>query len=73
MGKQNEWDDMVVISTGAIAGKKIVKTIGMVQVSFARSMKNHQNKIKKKAFKMGANAVVGYSIMGGTAVVIEDE
>ena len=73
MGTQTEWDDMIVVSTGAIAGKKIVKTIGMVQVGFARSIKNHQKKMKKKAFKMGANAIIGYSIMGGTAVVVEDE
>ncbi|MFX0023887.1 MAG: hypothetical protein ACFE9S_16290 [Candidatus Hermodarchaeota archaeon] len=63
----------MVVTTGEIAGKKIVKTLGTIQVTYASSMKNHKKKMQKKAYEMGANAIIGYSIMGGTAVVVEDE
>ena len=53
MGNQKEWEDILVVSTGAIVGKKVVKTIGLIQVSLARSMKNHQNKMKKKHSRWG--------------------
>ncbi|MFX1476739.1 MAG: hypothetical protein ACFFCI_01280 [Promethearchaeota archaeon] len=72
MGKQKEWEDVLVVTTGEIAGKKIVKTLGTIQVAWL-SQKNHKKKMQKKAYEMGANAIIGYSVMGGTAVIVEDE
>ncbi|MFX1481459.1 MAG: hypothetical protein ACFFCI_25550 [Promethearchaeota archaeon] len=72
MGKQKDWENVLVVTTDAIAGKKIVKTLGTIQVAWL-TPKNHRIKMQKKAYKMGANAIIGYSPMGGTAVIVEDE
>jgi len=72
MGKQNDWEDVLIVTTDEIVGKKVVKTLGTIQVAWL-TPKNHKKKMQKKAYKMGANAIIGYSPMGGTAVIVEDE
>lgn len=62
---KKEWKEIIVVTTDNITGKKIVKTIGEVAarnnpllgVAFAKSSADKQ--LKKSAYKMGANAVVG--------------
>ena len=74
---------MIVVTTDAIPGKKIVKVIGAIDarcsIFVLNEVKSAQSNLEKKAEKLGANAVVGFKIEKvsgvahayGTAVVAE--
>jgi uncharacterized protein YbjQ (UPF0145 family) len=76
------WDDLIIVTTNDIPGKKIAKTIGMVEIRghMVRGKTHAHNKLRKVAYKKGANAVIGVQsnqvgenrIFTGTAVIIED-
>lgn len=79
---QKPWDDLIIVTTNDIPGKKISKTIGMVEIRghVTRGKTHAHRKLKKAAYKKGANAVVGVQsthvgenrIFTGTAVIVED-
>lgn len=75
---------MIVVTTDAIPGKRVVEVLGVVhQDEFNTDAKRTTSGMAKNAERMGANAIVGagYSVGGdvvwriiayGTAVVVED-
>ena len=88
MGKK-AWEDIIVSNTDDIPGKKIVKTIGKVKIKHdATDFKKHakwafnaSDKLKKVAYKLGANAITNVrftyrgndNVHDGMAVIVEDE
>jgi len=91
MGKK-PWEEIIVVDTNEIPGKTIIKTIGKVEtkhdgaLSFSKQAKwffSAPNKLKKIAYKLGANAIISVNntivnqgktnVYFGTAVVIEDK
>ena len=86
------WEDVIFVNENEILGKRIIKTVGKVEVrhdgalSFNKQAKwyfNAPNKLKKSAYKLGANAVIGAqntivnqgktNVYYGTAVIVEDK
>ncbi len=89
MGKK-AWEDIIISDTNDIPGKKIIKTIGEVRIKhniakvFLKQAKwafSAPDKLKKIAYKLGANAItsarfthrVSDTVYEGTAVIVEDE
>ena len=71
--------EMLIVTTNEIVGKKIVKTLGLVEARCSYFVldeeKSARENLEKKAKEMGANAIVGYNYYKmkarGTAVVTE--
>lgn len=89
MGKK-AWEDVIISHTTDILGKKIVKTLKSVKLVCksqnimvgAKWRANAPDKLKKIAYKLGANAIINVGFRGirdehiyynGTAVIIEDQ
>lgn len=72
-------EEIIVVTTNDIPGKKIVKTLGLVEARCKRFVlheeKSARENLIKKAREMGANAILGYSYYKlwarGTAVIVE--
>ena len=91
MRGKKAWEDIVISDTNEIPGKKIIKTLDGVKlicktqniVKGAKWRVNAPNKLKKSAYKLGANAVIGAqntivnqgktNVYYGTAVIVEDK
>lgn len=90
MRGKKAWEDIVISDTNEIPGKKIIKTLDGVKlicktqkiVKGAKWRVNAPNKLKKIAYKLGANAIINVGFRGirdeylyynGTAVIIEDK
>ena len=67
MGKK-AWDDVIIVDSNEVPGKKIVKTIKRLKIKHDASLgfKKHskwafnaQSELKKIAYKLGANAITG--------------
>lgn len=88
MGKK-KWEAVIISNTDNIPGKKIIKTIDNIKIKHdatnfqkhARWAFNAQNKLRKIAYKLGANAIINarfnyrgdYNHYDGTAVIVKDE
>ena len=89
MGKK-KWEDVIISNTDNIPGKKIIKTLDRVKLVCksqnvlvgAKWRVKAPDKLKKIAYKLGANAIINVGFRGirdeflyynGTAVIIEDE
>jgi len=89
MGKK-KWENIIISDNNVIPGKKIIRTLGGVKTTFksqnvlggAKWRVNAPDKLKKIAYKLGANAIINVGFRGirdeylyynGTAVIIEDE
>ncbi len=89
MGKK-AWEDVIVSETNNISGKKIGKTLRSVKlvrktqniIKGAKSRVKASDKLKKIAYKLGANAIIDVGFRGirdkylyynGTAVIVENE
>jgi len=88
MGKK-AWEDIIISDTNNLPGKKIIKTICKVKIKHdATDFKKHAkwafnapDKLKKIAYKLGANAITSArftyrgndNVYDGTAVIVEDE
>ena len=86
MGKK-KWENVIISKTDNIPGKKIIKTIDKVGLKIeTTSLAPYlliQKKLRKIAYKLGANAVIGARaeyrdsmdsmVLYGTAVIIEDD
>jgi len=80
MGKK-VWEDIIVVDTNDIPGKKIIKTIGKVKIK-CNATKDYKitklaifrgeapNKLKKIAYKLGTNSIIGakFEYRGGDLV-----
>jgi uncharacterized protein YbjQ (UPF0145 family) len=74
-------EDVIVVTMDNVPSKNIVKVIGLV--SYAQNhadIKDHEKALKKRAYEIGANAVIGVKIsymsdyvkdVTGTAVVVQ--
>lgn len=88
MGKK-AWEDPIISDTNDIPRKRIIKTIGKVKITHDATdflkqgnwIYNAPNKLKKIAYKLGANAITSVrytyrstdNVYGGMAVIVEDE
>jgi len=91
MGKK-AWEDIIVVDTNDIPGKKIIKKLGEIKTKcdatkdkrigkLAEFRGEAPNKLKKIAYKLGANSIIGaqFEYIGGdlvyygTAIIVEDE
>ncbi|MFX1287926.1 MAG: hypothetical protein ACFFFY_05120 [Promethearchaeota archaeon] len=66
--RKKAWDDLIVVESNEVPGKKIVKTLGSVRIKHDASLgfKKHSkwafnapDELKKIAYKLGANAITG--------------
>jgi uncharacterized protein YbjQ (UPF0145 family) len=74
---------MIISTTDTVPGKKVVKTIGVVEARRSHFVlnkaKSAQKNLEKEAEKIGANAIIGFRIAKvsgvahayGTAVIVE--
>ena len=75
----NSEEEIVIVTTDSLPGKKITQVLGMIEARGRpfglKEEKSAQENLKKKVKDMGANAVVGYSYAKrwarGTAVIVE--
>ena len=89
MGKK-AWEDIVISDTNEIPGKKIIRTLDGIKlicktqniIKGAKWRVNAPIKLKKIAYKLGANAIINVGFRGirdkylyynGTAVIVEDK
>ncbi|MHA2430966.1 MAG: hypothetical protein ACXACC_08030 [Promethearchaeota archaeon] len=88
MGKK-AWEHIIISETNDIPGKKIVKTLGKVKIKHGATealkqgnwIYNAPNKLKKVAYKLGANAITNArftytsieTIYNGMAVIVEEK
>ncbi len=90
MGKKN-WEDVILSDNDIIPGKNIIKTFGGVKVMCKSQSvlvgahffyNKAPNKLKKVAYKLGANAITNVGFKGirdkhlyyyGIAVLVEDQ
>jgi len=89
MGKK-AWEDIIISDTNDVPRKRIIKTIGKIKIKHDASLGfqkhakwafNAPDKLKKIAYKLGANAITDtrfafiseIQVYSGTAVIVEDE
>ena len=89
MGKK-PWEDIIVSDSNDIPGKKIIKKLDSIKIVFksqniikgAKWRVEAPDKLKKIAYKLGANAIINVGFRGirdeylyysGTAVIVDDE
>ena len=89
MGKKT-WEEVIISDNDIVPGKKIIKTLDNLKLVFksqniikgAKWRVEAPDKLKKIAYKLGANAIINVGFRGirdeylyysGTVVIVDDE